>query len=292
VFTSISLIILSSIGLSILTKKLFAINFSRKKNYPIKISYVVLIIFLFSLPLVFPTNYNWINSANSPPVILTGATSNPPVNDWLETMEWIKLNTPENSKIASWWDYGYWITTLSDRTTYVDNSTLSTKAIQNMATMLMSSTDDSWQILKEMDADYVLIFLSAEDIGSKSTEFPLYVQGGGGDESKIYWFSKIAGLNPANYVNSDNQTPTLNFYDNTMLGKMIPFSPVLYYQPQTEENSQFYKHGFVEISKKTIKFENETDPLKLVYTSPSFYNDNYRQQIFIVIYEVNKNYLP
>jgi len=73
---------------------------------------------------------------------------------------------------------------------------------------------------------------------------------------------------------------------------MIPFSPVLYYQPQTEENSQFYKHGFVEISKKTIKFENETDPLKLVYTSPSFYNDNYRQQIFIVIYEVNKNYLP
>ena len=57
-FASISLIMLSSVGLSILTKKLFAINFSGKKNYPIKISYVILIIFLFSLPLVFPTNYN------------------------------------------------------------------------------------------------------------------------------------------------------------------------------------------------------------------------------------------
>ena len=292
VFASISVIILASVGLSLLTKEIFKINFNGKKNYLLKTSFITIIIFLFILPLIIPENSNWINLSDVPPTILTGATFHPPTTDWLETMEWIKLNTPENSKIASWWDYGYWITTLSDRTTYVDNATLSTKEIQKMATMFMSSPDDSWQILQEMDADYVLVFVAAEDIGSKSTEFPLYVQGGGGDESKIYWFSKIAGLNPANYVNSDNQTPTLNFYDNTMLGKMIPFSPVLYYQPQTEENSQFYKHGFVEISKKTIKFENETDPLKLVYTSPSFYNDNYRQQIFIVIYEVNKNYLP
>ena len=67
VFASISLIILSSVGLAILTKKIFSVNFSGKTKYPIKISYVVLIIFLFSLPLVFPTNYNWINASDSPP---------------------------------------------------------------------------------------------------------------------------------------------------------------------------------------------------------------------------------
>ena len=292
VFASISVIILASVGLSLLTKEIFKINFNGKKNYLLKTSFITIIICLFILPLIIPENGNWISLNDTPATILTGATFYPPTNDWLETMTWIKLNTPENAKIASWWDYGYWITTLSDRTTYVDNATLSTKEIQKMATMFMSSPDDSWQILKEMDADYVLVFVAAEDIGSNSSEFPLYVQGGGGDESKMYWFTIIAGLNPANYLNSDVKSPTFNFYENTMLGKMIPFVPVIYYQPQTQENSQIYKPGFVEISKKIIKFEKETDPLKFVYASPSFYHDDYQEQIFIVIYEVNKNYSP
>ena len=291
-FASISLIILASIGISILTKEIFKIKFSEKKNYLFKISYIIIILFLFITPLIYPENSNWINNLDAPPTILTGATSHPLVNDWLETMEWIKYNTPENSKIASWWDYGYWITTLSDRTTYVDNATLNTKEIKKMATILMSSPDDGWQMLKEMDADYVLVFLSAQDIGSNSSETPLYVLGQGGDETKIFWFGKIAGLNPYNYLNSDSVTPKLNFYDNTMLGNMIPFTPVIYYQPQTGENSQIYKPGFVEISKKLIKFDKETDPLKLVYASPSYYNSMYPQQIYVIVYEVNKNYSP
>jgi dolichyl-diphosphooligosaccharide--protein glycosyltransferase len=292
VFASISLIILASIGLSILTKEIFKINLNQKKNYLIKILYVVIIISLFVIPLVSPEKSNWINIHDLPATIYTGASNSPPTNDWLEAMEWIKLNTPENSKIASWWDYGYWITTLSDRTTYVDNATLNTKEIQKMATMFMSPPEHSWKILKEMDADYVLVFLAAQDIGSNSSAEPLYVLGDGGDETKIYWFAQIAGLNPGNYLHSDIKTPTINFYDNTMLGKMIPFAPVVYYQPETSENSQIYKPGFVEISKKLIKASEDTDPIKLVYTSPSFYDDNYQEQIFIVIYEVNKNYSP
>ena len=291
-FASISLIILASIGLSILTKEIFKIKFYGKKNYLIKISYVVTIIFLFILPLVFPENSNWINLVDEPATIFTGATFYPPTHDWLKTMEWIKLNTSENAKIASWWDYGYWITTLSERTTFVDNATLSTIQIKKMATMLMSPPEHSWNMLKEMNADYVLIFLSAQDIGSSSHETPLYVLGGGGDESKILWFSKIAGIPVENFVNSDSKTPTLNFYENTMLGKLIPFTPVVYYNPLTEENSQIYKNGFVEISSKKIKYNSDNDPVKFVYASPSFINDNNGEQIFILLYEVNKNYIP
>ena len=124
VFASISLIILSSIALSILTKNIFKIKFFGIKNYLLKISYVVIIAFLFTLPLVFPENSNWISLVDVPPIILTGGASSSPTNDWLETLEWIKLNTPENAVIASWWDYGYWIQTMSDRPTLVDNSTL------------------------------------------------------------------------------------------------------------------------------------------------------------------------
>ena len=287
-FASISLIMLSSVGLSILTKKLFAINFSGKKNYPIKISYVVLIIFLFSLPLVFPTNYNWINSSDTPPIIFTGAATNPPSNDWIETLEWIKLNTPENAVIASWWDYGYWITTMSDRTTIVDNATLSTKQIQKMAQMLMSTPDNSWNILKEMNADYVVIFLSAQKINDNNE---LYVLGGGGDESKSPWFAQIGDFPVKRFFESDLTTTNNYFDEQTMLGKMIPFTTAVYYEPQTQENSSFYKPGFVKILSKNIKYNSDDDPLKLVYASSSFMNEKGGPMNIVLVYEVNKNIL-
>ena len=291
IFASISLIILASIGLSILTKEIFKIKISEKKNYLIKILYFVIILFLFTSPLIFPENTNWINAVDQPPVIMTGGTSNPPTTDWLDTLTWIKVNTPENAVIASWWDYGYWITTLSDRTTLVDNATLSTKQIKTMAKILMNSPDDSWNILKEMNVDYVVVFVAANDIGSKSTEMPLYELGGGGDESKIYWFSKIAELPVSNYLNS-NVIPTNNFYENTMLGKMIPFTPVVYYNPETQENSQIYKDGFIEISIKEIKYNSENDPVQLVHVSDSFTDDNFGPMITVLVYEVNRNYIP
>ena len=291
IFASISLIILASIGLSILTKEIFNIKFSQKKNYLIKISYVVIILFLFILPVVVPENSNWSNVVDASPTIFTGATIYPPVDDWLVTMEWIKSNTPENAIIASWWDYGYWITTLSERTTFIDNATLSTVEIQNMAKVLLSPPEVSWNMLKEMNADYILVFVAAQDIGNNPNDDPLYVVGGGGDESKVFWFSRIAELQPETYLELDAKTPTPYFYENTMLGKMIPFSPILYYQPQTEENSPIFKNGFVEISVKNIKYDSDDDPLKLVYASPSFMNDDEGELLFVVIYEVNKNYV-
>ena len=291
VFSSIALIILSSVGLTILSKKIFSVTFSGKTKYPIKISYVILIIFLFSLPLVFPTNYNWINANDYPPVILNGATSNPSSNDWLETLEWIKLNTPENAVIASWWDYGYWITTMSDRTTIVDNATLSTKQIQKMAQMLMSTPNDSWNILKEMNADYVVIFLTAQKINDNIDD-KLYVLGPGGDESKAPWFAKIAGFPTERYVESDLATFSNYFYEQTMLGKMIPFTTAVYYNPQTQENSLSYKPGFVQILTKDIKYDSDDEPLKLVYASPSLKNEKNGPMNIVLVYEVNKNFLP
>jgi dolichyl-diphosphooligosaccharide--protein glycosyltransferase len=287
-FASISLIILSSIALSILTKNIFKIT-SGKKNNLIKISYVIIIVFLFILPLIFPENNNWINHADTPPIIFTGATSNPPTNDWLETLEWIKLNTPENAVIAAWWDYGYWIQTMAERTSLADNSTTNDHIIQNIARMLLSTPDDSWNILQNMDADYVLIFLSAQKVSNDSE---LYVLGGGGDESKIYWFARIAELPAEKYLRSNGITGTNYFYEQTMLGKMIPFTTAIYYNSHTQENSAIYKPGFVEIKSKNIEYNSDNDPLKLVYASPSFMNEKNGPMTIVLVYEINKNYIP
>jgi dolichyl-diphosphooligosaccharide---protein glycosyltransferase len=289
VFASISLIILSSIALSIITKNIFKIKSFGKKNYSFKISYVVIIAFLFTLPLVFPENSNWISNTDTPPIIFTGATSNPPTNDWLETLEWIKLNTPENAVIASWWDYGYWIQTLAERASLADNSTIHTFIIQNIARMLLSTPDDSWNMLKEMDADYVLVFLSAQKITDDSE---LYVLGGGGDESKVLWFARIAELPVEKYLESDSITGTNYFNEQTMLGKMIPFTTAAYYNPNTQENSAIYKPGFIEIVSKNIEYASDNSPLKLVYASPSFMNEKQGPMQVVLVYEVNKNYIP
>jgi len=291
VFASISLIILSSIGLSILTTNIFKIKFFGKKNYLFKISYVIIIAFLFTLPLIFPENSNWISHADTPPIILTGATNNPPTSDWLETLEWIKLNTPENAVIASWWDYGYWIQTMAERASLSDNSTTHTSIIQNIARMFLSTPDDSWNMLKEMNADYVVIFLSAQKIND-NLEDKLYVLGGGGDESKVMWFTQIAELPTEKYLEFDRITGTNYFYEQTMLGKMIPFTTAVYYNPVTQENSAIYKSGFVEIVSKNIKYNSDNDPLKLVYASPSFMNEMQGHMQIILVYQINKNYIP
>jgi len=290
VFASISLIILASIALSILTREIFKINLLSKQSYVLKISYTVLIFTLFIIPLVFPVNVNWISAVDVPPTILTGATNHPSSNDWLESLEWIKLNTPENAVIASWWDYGYWITVLSDRTTIVDNATLSTLQIQKMAKMLMSAPNDSWNMLKEMNADYVVVFLSAQKIND-NLEDKLYVLGGGGDESKVVWFARIAELPAEKYLKSDGITGTNYFHEQTMLGKMIPFTTAIYYNPNTQENSAIYKPGFVEIVSKDIAYDSDNDPLKLVHASPSFMNEKGGPMNIVLVYEVNKNYI-
>jgi len=291
VFASISLIILSSIALSILTTNIFKIKFFGKKNYLFKISYVAIIAFLFILPLIFPENSNWISHTDTPPIILTGATNNPPTNDWLETLEWIKLNTPENAVIASWWDYGYWIQTMAERASLTDNSTTHTSIIQNIARMFLSTPDDSWNMLKEMNADYVVIFLSAQKINDH-LEDKLYLLGGGGDESKVMWFTQIAELPTEKYLEFDRITGTNYFYEQTMLGKMIPFTTAVYYNPVTQENSAIYKSGFVEIVSKNIKYNSDNDPLKLVYASPSFMNEMQGHMQIILVYQINKNYIP
>ena len=41
-----------------------------------------------------------------------------------------------------------------------------------------------------------------------------------------------------------------------------------------------------------IEYDSDNDPLKLVYTSPSFMNEKGGPMQVVLVYEVNKNYIP
>jgi dolichyl-diphosphooligosaccharide---protein glycosyltransferase len=293
VFASISLIFLTSIGLSILIKEIFKINLSKKKNYSVKISSIVIIFILFTIPLVYPTDTNWINAVDFPPTILNGGTSYPPSNDWIETLEWIKMNTPKDSIVASWWDYGYWIQTMGERTALADNSTIHTSVIQEIAQMLLSSPNDGWKMLQEMQADYVIVYVAAQRLDGNYDGNSIYVLNGGGDESKYPWFMRIGDVDLSKYLESDGRTGSNYFWNETLLGKMIPYNIVVYYNEETQQSSETFQNGFTAISVLEINYDDDGNyPLKLVHTSPSFTNKNIDRFSAVLVYEVNKNYIP
>jgi dolichyl-diphosphooligosaccharide--protein glycosyltransferase len=294
VFASISIIILSSIGLSLLTKKIFQrkSGFNQIRN-PIKISFVIVITALLFSPLVLPTNGNWIDSVKIPATILNGGTIYPVVtDDWKDSLEWIKKNTPEDSVIAAWWDYGYWITTLSERTTLADNATIDSQKISDIATVFLNPPDEAWKKLQEMDADYVLVFVAGQKIDVLSDQ-SLYTLEGGGDESKKQWFMRIAEEPLEKYLYSDGISGTEYFWNNTLLGQMFPFTVIGYVDIQNPNmQSEVYIPGFTPIYVKDIKYQSDGNgPLRLVYSSPGYENEKTGPMIGVFVYEINKDYL-
>ncbi len=318
VFASVGLFILGGIGLGLLIHEIFKL-----KNPTLKIISSVVIVGLFVIPVTLPENNNWASWADFSPTIINGGTSqNTFVSyDWFDAMEWLKENSPENAVVASWWDYGYWITTLSDRTTIVDNATLNDLQIKKMAYTLLATPDNSWKILHSnydvdvkssfspefvnfvhyqpenygapingLDADYIVVFVVAEKIAAPGTNLELYSMLPGGDESKKHWFASIANHHPNDFVLSDGITPTNNFMRST-LGHLIPFTIVTFLDLNTDMIHNEYSPGYLPIYGKEIKFSDpEKDPFYLVYASPGFYSEIPGQKNIVLIYKINPDY--
>jgi dolichyl-diphosphooligosaccharide--protein glycosyltransferase len=293
VFGSVAVIVLASLGLTALTKEFFKNKPKAKKPLSklVKLSYVTGIIALLIIPMIFPVGSSVFTISKIPPTILNGGTVFPIIStDWLDSMEWIKNNTPEDAVIAAWWDYGYWIQTKAERASLADNSTIHTHIIENIAKMFLSTPDDAWISLNEMQADYVLVFVAGQKLGIDSVE-PFYVLEGGGDESKKQWFMRIAGEDLSKYLFSDGISGTDYFWNDTLLGKMFPFTPVTYIDFQTAEEFPIYLPGFEPVYVKEIKYPSDGNgPLRLVYASPSFTEEKIGPMIGIFIYEINKEY--
>lgn len=313
VFSSIGIILLAGIGLYEITRtvmnyKLSEPSHKRKRKTeiektsqmekPIKIVYAVILVVLVSIPVIdngvlYPQNSNWLSSADIPPSIANGGTGfRVKTNDWINALDWIASNTSSNSVVASWWDYGYWITTLSNRTSLADNATINQTRIATIAKMFMDQTENGLKIAKDLKSDYIVVYIVGQRFsGINSSE--LYVLGNGGDESKKQWFIRIGGFDENRYLEQDGFTPTQFFWNSTLLGQLIPFTPVSYILNGAPSGE--YQPGAMAIYAKHIKYpQNGTSdqPLKLAYSSDSF-NSNRPGLFFgVLVYEVNENYIP
>jgi len=95
----------------------------------------------------------------------TGAKVVVPLNNaWTSALNYLKENTSSNALVISWWDYGYWITVNSNRTTVADGSTLNGTQIQVLASILTGNEDEASALLNYLHAKPNNTYLLSYDV--------------------------------------------------------------------------------------------------------------------------------
>ncbi len=165
----------------------------------------ILVLILGFSPAILATRIP-VNS-HQPPLILT--SSIPVVRydyeylDWISTLEWIEQNVPKDAVIATWWDYGYWISVNTRRKTTCDNSTLSTKQIRKIAKAFMSNEDEALKIMRELNVSYVVVFEPLQKLTLQTgmeVYFSMLHPAFGGDMAKSAQMLRWIGWKPSDYL--------------------------------------------------------------------------------------------
>ncbi|MEM4298580.1 MAG: STT3 domain-containing protein, partial [Nitrososphaerota archaeon] len=251
----------------------------------VKAIYCSMMLLLLTTPLVYPA-HNWISAADSPVSIANSGTNFlASLPDWMEALKWMRENTPEDAVFAAWWDYGYWIAVMGNRTSLADNATINSTRIAQLAQMFMSEENKSLTILNQLKADYVIVFVAGEKVRGNGEL--LYVLGGGGDESKKQWFIRIGGFNTSQYLYEDEFTPRPYFWDHSFLGKLLPFKFYSYIDTKGRLVGGEFKRGYNALYTYEMKYpKGGNGPLELAFISSSLKSEEPGTFAGVIIYRI------
>lgn len=155
-------------------------------NYPVKNEVATGVVGLVTIFLITYTFHcSWVTSEaySSPSIVLAarGGGGRVIFDDFREAYYWLRHNTPEDAKIMSWWDYGYQITAMANRTILVDNNTWNNTHISRVGQAMSSTEDKAYEIMKELDVNYVLVIFGG--LTGYSSD----------DINKFLWMVRIGG---------------------------------------------------------------------------------------------------
>lgn len=153
-------------------------------KYPFISSVVLLTIIGFILAkYVFHSTWVAAEAYSSPSIIMASRGPNGEkvlIDDYREAYDWIRQNTDPAAKIMSWWDYGYQITGMANRTVLADGNTWNNTHIATIGKAFASTEEEGYKIARQLDADYVLLIFGG------LTHYS------GDDVSKFIWMIRIA----------------------------------------------------------------------------------------------------
>merc|ERR1719347_2010841 len=131
----------------------------------------IVVVAVLMLLMMFAVHCTWVTS---------NAYSRQILDDFREAYYWLWQNTAEDARVMSWWDYGYQIAGMANRTTLVDNNTWNNSHIALVGKAMSSNESAAYDIMTELDVDYVLVIFGG-------------VIGYSGDDiNKFLWMVRIA----------------------------------------------------------------------------------------------------
>jgi len=196
-------------------------------------------------------------------------------DDFREAYYWLRQNTPPGSKVMSWWDYGYQITAMANRTILVDNNTWNNTHIATVGKAMASTEAVAYSIMRKLDVDYVLIIFGG--LTGYSSD----------DINKFLWMVRIGGgvypeIVEKDYFTSNNDfridragAPTLL---NSLMYKLCFYK---FGQVMTEQSkpSGYDRVRNVEIGNKDFELE---------YLDEAFTTEHWLVRIYKVKPEENR----
>ncbi|XP_018010838.1 dolichyl-diphosphooligosaccharide--protein glycosyltransferase subunit STT3B isoform X2 [Hyalella azteca] len=157
----------------------------------------LVILAVLMMLMMFTVHCTWVtsNAYSSPSIVLASYGqdgSRQILDDFREAYYWLSQNTPEQARVMSWWDYGYQIAGMANRTTLVDNNTWNNSHIALVGKAMSSNESAAYEIMTALDVDYVLVIFGG-------------VIGYSGDDiNKFLWMVRIAeGEHPKDIRESD-----------------------------------------------------------------------------------------
>lgn len=165
----------------------------------------IVIVALMMILMLFAVHCTWVtsNAYSSPSIVLASYGhdgSRNILDDFREAYYWLRQNTDDKARVMSWWDYGYQIAGMGNRTTLVDNNTWNNSHIALVGKAMSSNESAAYKIMRMLDVDYVLVIFGG-------------VIGYSGDDiNKFLWMVRIAeGEHPKDIRESDYFTPQGEF---------------------------------------------------------------------------------
>ncbi|KAJ2162428.1 oligosaccharyl transferase stt3 subunit [Coemansia sp. RSA 552] len=223
---------------------------------------VVVLNFMYFL-FMFQWHCSWVTSSaySSPSVVLAARSadgSHNIIDDFREAYYWLRQNTEPDAKVLSWWDYGYQLAGMADRTTLVDNNTWNNTHIATVGKIMASDEDTAYELARRHDVDYVLVVFGA-------------VLGYSGDDmNKFLWMIRIGqGVYPddiseESYFNAKGQYAIGDTASKAMKNSLM--HKLCYYRV----NEVMGQRGFDQVRKQALPTNVELDNFEEAYTTENW----------------------
>jgi len=157
---------------------------------------IIMILGLVTLSIFYSYHCTWVTSEaySSPSIVLAARQpdgSKLIFDDFREAYYWLRHNTKDDARVMSWWDYGYQLAAMANRTILVDNNTWNNSHIAQVGKAFASNEENAYVIMRNLDVDYVLVIFGGL-IGYSSD-----------DINKFLWMVRIAGSTDSNIRERD-----------------------------------------------------------------------------------------